>query len=166
MNCCDKARHNLVKRIVSGKALYFFRQNSELPLLFCPYCGSCFEETRDKRIVLDVDGVICQGRPYKDASPYPFAVEAIRKLKSLGCRVILQTARYMEQTGGNPLEAHERGYGELVEWLDKHKVPHDEVHFGKAQTQSFYVDDRAFKVDSRQGPGDWEKLIEEVKKLA
>ena len=35
----------------------------------------------------------------------------------------------------------------IIEWLDKHKVPHDEVIVGKpwCGTEGFYVDDKAIR---------------------
>lgn len=37
----------------------------------------------------------------------------------------------------------------LFAWLDRHRIPYDEIHFGKpwASRIGFYVDDRAIRPD-------------------
>lgn len=112
-----------------------------------------------KRIVVDIDGVVARGgKPYPDCVPYPEAVRCLRLLKEAGYVLVMQTARYMAQFCGDQEMAIAAGRPELVEWLDKYEVPYDEVYLGKA-SGFIYLDDRAFKLQSDLGAGEWTRLM-------
>lgn len=116
-----------------------------------------------KSIVIDVDRVIAVAEdlsiPYYEREVYPCAVEALRKLKEAGFFIRIQTARGMDRFDGDLpkiINYHER---QLRDWLLRNQVPFDEVYFGKAVTNTFYVDDLAFNVQSENGKQDWDRLM-------
>lgn len=107
------------------------------------------------RIVIDIDGTICEtkkpGQTYDQLKVNPSAVERIKALKQAGHYIILQTARHMKTTGGDVQKVIEKIGQVTKEWLKKHGIPYDEIHFGKPYNQVL-IDDRAFVFEG------WEDL--------
>jgi capsule biosynthesis phosphatase len=110
------------------------------------------------RICCDIDGVICRlrepGQKYGELEPVPGAVAKLQSLKAAGHYVILMTARHMKTCGGNPGLAVARQGRTLLDWLERHGVPFDEIWFGKPQAD-VYIDDNAFRFDS------WKAIAED-----
>lgn len=105
----------------------------------------------DKVLVLDVDGTLCPTKAahqaYSELVPDPQMLERLRWYRDQGYCVILQTSRQMRTHAGNIGRINATTLPDLVEWLKRHDVPHDEVHVGKpwAGRDGFYVDDRAIR---------------------
>jgi capsule biosynthesis phosphatase len=100
------------------------------------------------RICIDLDGVIAQlkqdGQTYADVAPVPGAVERMRSLKAAGHYLILLTARHMKTCGANPGLVMARVGKITLEWLDRHGIPYDEIHFSKPWAE-VYIDDNALR---------------------
>jgi capsule biosynthesis phosphatase len=107
------------------------------------------------RICIDLDGVICQLREpqqsYADLEPVPGAVEKLRELKAAGHYLIICTARHMKTCEGNVGQAVARQGAVTLEWLKRHHIEFDEIHFGKPHAQ-VYIDDNALRFES------WESI--------
>ncbi|MBF0161705.1 MAG: capsular biosynthesis protein [Magnetococcales bacterium] len=107
------------------------------------------------RICLDLDGVLCalkkEGENYADLLPLPGAVEKVTALKKSGHTIILHTARHMKTCEGNSGKVIARLGRITLEWLDRHGIPYDELHFGKPWAD-IYVDDNAWRFES------WESI--------
>lgn len=105
----------------------------------------------DKVVVIDVDGTLAgprgPGQSYAEVKPLPRVVQRIRSLKKQGYWVILYTSRNMRTYGGNIGRIMCHTAPVLVEWLARHEIPYDELHFGKPWCghDGFYVDDRAIR---------------------
>lgn len=103
------------------------------------------------RICIDLDGVICRlrepGQQYADLDPVPGAIEKLRQLKAAGHYIILYTARHMKTCGGNVGMVVARQGPATLEWLKRHRVEYDEIHFGKPHAQ-VYIDDNALRFES------------------
>lgn len=102
-------------------------------------------------IVFDVDGTLC-GPPhpvlgYAAALPNAKVLSALRAWKQDGYRVILSTSRGMRTHSNNVGAVIADRAFDLIGWLNEHKVPFDELHFGKpwCGSHGFYVDDRAVR---------------------
>ena len=104
-----------------------------------------------KVLVLDVDGTLCPlktaGQAYADVSPDPAVLGRLRRYREDGWYVIIQTARQMRTHDGNVGRINATTLPELIEWLRRHDVPHDEVHVAKPWPghHGFYVDDRTVR---------------------
>jgi capsule biosynthesis phosphatase len=100
------------------------------------------------RIVVDLDGVICSiKRPdesYADVAPLPGAAERIRELRAAGHEIVIVTARHMRTTGANIGAVMKRVGKTTLDWLEKHGIEYDELHFGKPNAD-VYIDDRAIR---------------------
>lgn len=109
------------------------------------------------RICIDLDGVICTLRrpdqTYAEVEPVPGAVETIASMRAAGHHVIIHTARHMKTTGGNVGLVLARQGTITLEWLARHGVEYDEIHFGKPWAD-VYIDDNAFRFESWEQIGD------------
>lgn len=114
------------------------------------------------RICIDLDGVICQLREphqgYADLEPVPGAVEKLRQLKAAGHYLIICTARHMKTCEGNVGQAVARQGAVTLEWLKRHQIEFDEIHFGKPHAQ-VYIDDNALRFES------WESIASDGSNL-
>lgn len=101
------------------------------------------------KFCFDLDGTICytkkENENYKDVKPIPGAVETIQKLKESGHYIIIMTARNMKTYDNNIGKIIANQSMVVIEWLNKHKIPYDELHFGKPLAD-FYIDDKAIKL--------------------
>jgi capsule biosynthesis phosphatase len=110
------------------------------------------------RICVDLDGVICKlrlpGQSYADVEPVEGAAQKLRALRAAGHVVIISTARHMKTCGGNAGLALARQGATTFEWLSRHGIPYDEIHFGKPQAD-VYLDDNAVRFTS------WDEIGED-----
>jgi capsule biosynthesis phosphatase len=100
------------------------------------------------RICIDLDGVICAlrkpGQSYADVEPIPGATEKLRQLKAAGHYLIIATARHMKTCQGNVGQVVARQGAVTLDWLARHGIEYDEIHFGKPHAQ-VYIDDNALR---------------------
>ena len=107
--------------------------------------------TQEKVVVIDVDGTLADrrgaGQSYADVSAMTSVVQKVRSLKNQGYWIILYTSRNMRTHDGNIGKIMRHTAPVLVEWLARHEIPYDELHFGKPWCghDGFYVDDRAIR---------------------
>lgn len=99
------------------------------------------------RLLIDLDGTICElkktGQTYADVRVNPGASEKLKALKKAGHYIILHTARHMKTCNGD-VELVKVKVGQItIDWLAKHKIPYDELHFGKPYAEA-YIDDLTF----------------------
>lgn len=105
----------------------------------------------NKVIVVDVDGTLTLGK--EDGASYASALvcESMKSrlmiLKSEGYWIILYTSRNMRTHEGNIGAIMKHTAPILINWLAKHEIPYDELHFGKPWCghNGFYIDDRAVR---------------------
>jgi capsule biosynthesis phosphatase len=102
-------------------------------------------------ICVDLDGVVAQlrdvGQTYADVEPVPGAVDTLRGLRASGHRIILYSARHMKTCDGNVGLVVARVGKVTLDWLERHRVPYDEIHFGKPWAD-VYIDDNAMRFTS------------------
>lgn len=117
-----------------------------------------------KRIVMDLDDTICStvNGDYANSMPKPDVIKRIREFKAQGFEIVISTSRNMRTYEGNIGKINANTLPIIVGWLDKHKVPYDEIYTGKpwCGTDGFYVDDRALR------PDEFVQLsVEDIRKL-
>ena len=104
-----------------------------------------------KVLVCDVDGTIVKiknkDQDYSELKPIQSMVDKLIKLKKDGWSIVFNTARNMRTYDGNIEAIKENMLPVLIEWLDKYKVPYDEIHIGKpwSGNNGFYVDDKTVR---------------------
>lgn len=107
----------------------------------------------EKALVMDVDGTLCEvksaDQSYLDVAPRAEVVAKLRAYRAEGFYIILHSARNMRTYQGNIGKIIANTTQILVEWLDKHQIPYDEIHLGKPWPGKggFYVDDRSVRPD-------------------
>lgn len=121
---------------------------------------------QQKCIVVDVDGTLCPikqpGERYEELVPYDEMVDLLRRYRERGFHIILATSRNMRTYDGNLGLIMANTAPVMLEWLNRHEIPFDEIHFGKPWPGKggFYVDDKAIR------PSEFRRLAyEEIQEL-
>ena len=104
-----------------------------------------------KRIIMDLDDTICQtiDGDYRNSIPVAPVIETMQEYKRLGFEIVINTSRNMRTYKGNTGKIAANTLPIIIEWLNKHNVPYDEIYIGKpwCGTEGFYVDDRSIRPD-------------------
>lgn len=102
-----------------------------------------------KRIIIDLDETLTMGNEngYERARPNLHVVETLHSYKAKGYEIVIHTSRNMRTYSGQVGKINIHTLPVILRWLDRHCVPHDEVHVGKpwCGNDGFYVDDRAIR---------------------
>ena len=117
-----------------------------------------------KKIIIDLDGTLTidAETPYSDKPLNSEVFKACRKYKEMGFEIIISTSRNMRTYNGNIGKINTHTLPGIIEWLEKHDVPYDEIHVGKPWCgfEGFYVDDKSIR------PSEFAKLsYDEIKTL-
>jgi len=111
-------------------------------------------DSKDRfRIVIDVDGTLAlgkeQGQSYADCPPNAEVVAKLREYREKGFYIVVFSARQMRTYQNNVGLLQANTLPVLLDWLQAHDVPYDEVHVGKPWCgfDGFYVDDKAIRPD-------------------
>lgn len=104
-----------------------------------------------KRLVMDLDGTIAgpKAESYADCLPDTDVIAQMQAYRAAGFEIVIFTARNMRTHAGALGKINVHTLPGVLDWLDRHKVPYDEVIMGKpwCGTEGFYVDDRAVRPD-------------------
>jgi capsule biosynthesis phosphatase len=102
-----------------------------------------------KKLIVDLDGTLTLGNTsdYKNVLPNKELINRLQTYKIDGFTIVISTARNMRTHEGNVGKINIHTLPIIIEWLDKHEVPYDEVLVGKPWCghEGFYIDDRAIR---------------------
>jgi capsule biosynthesis phosphatase len=102
-----------------------------------------------KRLIFDLDNTISFSidSNYIDSKPDLVIIDRMRTYKDKGFEIIISTSRNMRTYKGNLGKINAHTLPIIIEWLDKHNVPYDEIIVGKpwCGNDGFYIDDRAIR---------------------
>jgi capsule biosynthesis phosphatase len=103
-----------------------------------------------RSLVLDLDGTLTldgDGESYALKTPNQAVIEKIRQYKADGFQIIIATARNMRTFSGSIGKINANTLPVIIDWLQRHDVPYDEIHVGKPWSGDggFYVDDKAIR---------------------
>ncbi|WP_074927393.1 HAD hydrolase family protein [Enterovibrio norvegicus] len=117
-----------------------------------------------KKLIVDLDGTLTRANTsdYKNVLPRSDVIEQVRTYKEHGFQIVIATARNMRTYEGNVGKINIHTLPIIIEWLDKHQVPYDEIIVGKPWCghEGFYIDDRSIR------PSEFAKLsYEEITQL-
>jgi capsule biosynthesis phosphatase len=102
-----------------------------------------------KKIIIDLDGTITTGdnSDYTQVSPNLAVVNKIREYKQKGFEIVVSTARNMRTYEGKVGKINIHTLPIIIEWLEKHDVPYDEILVGKPWCgfDGFYIDDKSIR---------------------
>ena len=117
------------------------------------------------RIVIDLDGVICElkkpNETYLEVKPNKDLISKMREWKKNGHYLIIYTGRHMRTCNGNVAEVTKKIGPITSEWLKKWDIPFDEIHYGKPYGD-VYIDDLAITFSTTK---QLEKKMEEIKPI-
>lgn len=105
-----------------------------------------------KRIIIDLDGTLTHEEPeaaYPAKRPRVDVVKKLEFYREQGFQITILTARNMRTYSGNVGLINIHTLPKIIEWLNTHRIPFDEVLVGKpwCGEEGFYVDDRALRPD-------------------
>ena len=102
-----------------------------------------------KKIVIDLDDTICKtlNGDYINSSPNENVIKKLCEYKEMGFLIIIHTSRNMRSYNGNIGLINAKTLPIIINWLEKNKVPYDEIIVGKPWPShgGFYVDDKAIR---------------------
>lgn len=102
-----------------------------------------------KRIVVDIDGTLCedtQGKNYENAPPIQCVIDAVNSYYDAGYHVTIFTARGMHRYAGNAVDCLFELGPVTRTWLVRHGVKYHELKFGKPSAD-LYIDDKGISPD-------------------
>jgi capsule biosynthesis phosphatase len=111
-----------------------------------------------KTLVIDLDHTICKPIPdedqssdknlkYSNAKPDLEVIDRLLQYRSDGFKIVVHTSRNMRTYDGDVQAIKINTLPIIIEWLDRHSVPYDDIVVGKPWCgfDGFYVDDRAIR---------------------
>ena len=102
-----------------------------------------------RRLIFDLDNTISfsTNSNYIDSKPDLAIIDRMRTYKDEGFEIIISTSRNMRTYKESIGKINVHTLPIIIEWLDKHNVPYDEIIVGKpwCGTDGFYIDDRAIR---------------------
>lgn len=104
-----------------------------------------------KRLIFDLDDTLCHTKDgdYKNAQPALEMIEKLRDYHRQGFTIVLNTSRNMRTFSGNVGQINKNTLPIIIDWLERHNVPYDEIYVGKPWCgfEGFYIDDKAIRPD-------------------
>jgi capsule biosynthesis phosphatase len=84
---------------------------------------------------------------YAHALPNLALIARLREYRANGFDIVISTSRSMRTFEGNVGKINVHTLPVILDWLERHDVPFDEVHVGKpwCGLEGFYVDDKAIR---------------------
>lgn len=102
-----------------------------------------------KRLIMDLDDTISWTKEgdYRNSLPITSVIEKMCEYKALGFDIVINTSRNMRTYEGNIGKINANTLPIIIEWLEKHNVPYDEIYTGKPWCgfEGFYVDDKSIR---------------------
>jgi capsule biosynthesis phosphatase len=103
--------------------------------------------------IYDLDKTLCTkkqpGETYADVKPIQPMIDQLNKLYDEGHEIIIMTARNMVTQSNHVSKVVENVGRVTLEWLDKHGVKYNGLHFGKDYGR-LYIDDKACLNDTKE----------------
>ena len=106
----------------------------------------------DRVLIVDLDDTITihsSSSTYKNKKPNIKLINKLKEYHSQGFKIIIHTARNMKSLSGNIGQINIHTLPTIIEWLNIHSVPYDEILVGKPYCgeHGFYIDDKAIRPD-------------------
>jgi capsule biosynthesis phosphatase len=102
-----------------------------------------------KKLIFDLDNTISQTEngDYLNSIPNLDVIKKMKDYKLNGFEITIFSSRNMRTYNGNIGKINIFTLPNIIDWLDKHEIPYDEVFIGKPWCgfDGFYIDDRAVR---------------------
>jgi capsule biosynthesis phosphatase len=100
---------------------------------------------------MDLDNTITieSKKPYDQKEPNLSVIDKIRQYKEDGFTIVINTSRNVQTYKGNVGLINANTLPIIIDWLERHDVPYDEIYTGKpwCGNDGFYVDDKSIRPD-------------------
>lgn len=120
-----------------------------------------------KRLIIDLDDTVSFNteEDYSKAVPCRDIVDRIVFYKEKGFSIVFNTSRNMRTYQGNIGKINANTLPVIIDWLEKHNIPYDEIYTGKPWCgfEGFYVDDKAVR-PAEFAKYSYEELLEIMKR--
>lgn len=104
---------------------------------------------QNKRLIVDLDDTISItiNSDYVNSKPVIPVIRMLRKYKSDGFEIIIHSSRNMRTYEANVGKINIYTLPNIINWLNKHGVPFDEIIVGKPWCgfEGFYIDDKSVR---------------------
>lgn len=102
-----------------------------------------------KKIIVDLDDTISvtiKG-DYSNSLPVVSVIKRLHEYKSQGFEIVIYSSRNMRTYEANIGKINIYTLPNIINWLQEHNVPFDEVYVGKPWCgfEGFYIDDKAIR---------------------
>lgn len=104
---------------------------------------------QNKRLIVDLDDTISitTNSDYVNSRPVIPVIQMLRKYKSDGFEIVIHSSRNMRTYEANVGKINIYTLPNIINWLNKHDVPFDEIIVGKPWCgfEGFYIDDKSVR---------------------
>lgn len=102
-----------------------------------------------KRLIVDLDDTVCitTNGDYINSKPIQTVIDQLKKYRKDGFEIVINTSRNMRTHKNNIGKINIHTLPNIINWLDKHDVPYNEVYVGKPWCgfDGFYIDDKSIR---------------------
>jgi len=117
-----------------------------------------------RRLIVDLDNTITVtiNGDYVHSKAIQETIDLLKKYKNEGFEIVINSSRNMRTYEANVGKINVYTLPNIVNWLNQHEVPYDELYIGKPWCgfDGFYIDDRAIR------PSEFHKMsFEEITDL-
>lgn len=117
---------------------------------------------KKKRLIVDIDNTVTvtEKGDYVNSKAIQHTIDLLKKYKADGFEIVMFSSRNMRTYDANLGKINIHTLPNIINWLDKHDVPYDELIMGKPWCgfEGFYIDDSAIR------PSEFHRMtFEEIK---
>lgn len=102
-----------------------------------------------KRLIVDLDDTITVtvNGDYENSIPVQTTIDMLKKYKEEGFEIVIYSSRNMRTYEANVGKINIHTLPNIIQWLNNHDVPFDEVIVGKPWCgfEGFYIDDKSIR---------------------
>ena len=118
-------------------------------------------QPRNERIVVDLDGTICEHRYPAFGMPIAGVLEALQRLKEAGYWIIISTFRTSSYFRENGMYDPQVNSPEVVRaYLEDQQIPFDEIWMQDKPVAVAYIDDRALRLAGDRKKSNWKEIAD------
>ncbi len=102
-----------------------------------------------KRLIVDLDNTITvtENGDYEHSHAVTETIERLKEYKAQGFEIVIHSSRNMRTYEGNVGKINIHTLPNIINWLNNHDVPYDEIIVGKPWCgfEGFYIDDSSIR---------------------
>ena len=121
----------------------------------------------NKRLIVDIDNTVTVTEHGDDehSKAVQKTIDMLKKYKEQGFEIVMFSSRNMRTYEANVGKINIHTLPNILNWLDSHEVPYDEIHVGKPWCgfEGFYIDDSAVRPSEFHSMS-FEEITEMLKK--